>query len=113
VRILIPLLMLLLTGCLTNAEFTPVPGADSNRRYEGEVEVLTAFPARGTYENLGIVIVRGVRRSDKEDLIERVKAEAARRGADAVVLQGDVKSRRGASGAEEKSLGAYALKLKR
>ena len=110
-RFFLVLVFLSVGGC-TNAEFTPSPGAGTYAAYKGKVQVLTGFPAEGTYKRLGILIARGVRLSDKEDLVKDLKSEAAKRGANAIILQGDVKSRRNAGGTEEKSLGAFVLRLK-
>ena len=101
----------LFAGC-TSTEYVPSPGVGAYRAYQGEVRVLDGFPAAGTYERLGIVIARGVRLSDRSDLIKDLKSEAARRGANAIILQGDVKTRRSAGGTEEKLLGAFALRVK-
>lgn len=110
---LFPALFLVVVAACTSVEFTPSPGAGAYRPYQGEVRVLDELPAPGTFERLGIVIARGVRLSDKVDLLEDLKSEAARRGANAIVLQGDVKSRRNVGGSEEKLLGAFALRVKR
>ena len=104
--------MVLLTGGCANAEYTPAPGAAHYAAYRGEVKVLSGFPAEGSFERLGILVAKGVRLSEKEELIEKLKKEAADRGANAIVLQGDVKIRRGSGGSPEKLLGAFALRLK-
>ncbi len=100
----------LLSAC-ASTEFKPTPGAPSFPAHRDGVKVLQAFPQEGSYDSLGIVIAYGVDLSDKEDLIEALQSEAAKRGANAIVLQGEVKLRsRGTS--REKVLGAYALRLK-
>ncbi len=104
-------IILLIGGC-ANAEYTPTPGAARYTAYGGEVQVLSGFPAEGSFERLGILVAKGVRLSEKEDLIEKLKKEAADRGANAIVLQGDVKIRRGSGGSVEQLLGAFALRLK-
>lgn len=111
-RLFLASVLMVIGGC-TTAEFTPSPGAGAYRAYQGDVQVLDEFPATGTFERLGIVIARGVRLSEKADLLEDLKSEAARRGANAIVLQGDVKTRRSSGGSEEKLLGAFALKVNR
>lgn len=112
IRLLLVSILLVFGGC-TTAEFTSAPGASIYPAHTGDVRVLEEFPAAGTYERLGIVTVRGVRLSDKSDLVNDLKSEAARRGANAIVLQGDVKSRRSPGGTEELLLGAFALKVRR
>ena len=104
------ILVTILSACETTG-FNPAPGAPAYPAYSGEVNVLPAFPPEESYDSVGIVIAYGVYLSEKEDLIASLKTEAAKRGANAIVLQGDVKIRsRGTS--IEKVLGAYALKLK-
>lgn len=106
-----PLLFsLVLCGCADTA-FNPTPGSAVYAPYPGEVAVLSAFPQEGTYEQLGIVIAEGVYLTEKEDLVEDVKAAAAKRGANAVVLQGEVRVYKTPRGGETKKLGAYALRL--
>ncbi len=73
--------------------------------------MLQSFPQPGSYDSVGIVIAYGVDLTDKKDLIEALQTEAAKRGANIIVLQGDIKVRsRGTS--REKVLGAFALRLK-
>ncbi len=104
------ILVALLSAC-ASTEFNPAPGAPSYPAYSGEVKVLPGFPQAESYDSVGIVFAYGVNLTDKKDLIESLQSEAARRGANAIVLQGDVKLRsRGTS--IEKVLGAYALRLK-
>lgn len=104
------ILVATLSACETTG-FNPAPGAPSYPAYAGEVNVLPEFPPEGSYGSVGIIIAYGVYITEKEDLIAALKTEAAKRGANAIVLQGDVKVRkRGTS--MEKVLGAYALKLK-
>ncbi|HSS65195.1 MAG TPA: hypothetical protein VLS27_12245, partial [Gammaproteobacteria bacterium] len=99
----------LLSAC-ASTRFNPAPGAPGYPAHRGEVKVLQEFPRAGSYESVGIVIAYGVDLTDREDLIEALQSEAARRGANAIVLQGEVKMRsRGTS--REKVLGAYALRL--
>lgn len=101
---------LVLAAC-AGVEFNPAPNAKDYGRYRGEVSVLEAFPPEDRFERIGIVIVRGAGLADKETLLNRARAEAAKRGANAVVLQGEVKVRRTASGGEEKLLGVFALRV--
>lgn len=107
----ISILLLLLAGC-ASTEFRPAPEAGSYPAHEGDVRVLSELPAEGNYERLGILIASGVKLTSKEELLEKLVAEARKRGADAIVLQGDVKILRGMGGSIEKKLGAFALKIK-
>jgi hypothetical protein len=105
------ILVALLSAC-ASTEFNPAPGAPEFPAHLGEVTVLRRIPQTGSYDSVGIVIARGVELNEKEELIEALQKEAARRGANAIVLQGDIKIR-SSYGYIEKVLGAYALRLKR
>ncbi len=110
-RTLAALMMVALLGACASTEFRPAPGAPVYPPYPDEVRVLPGFPPEGSYDSVGIVFAYGVDLSEKEDLIEALQSEAAKRGANAIVLQGDIKIRsRGNS--VEKVLGAFALRLK-
>lgn len=102
----------LLAAC-ASTEFSSAPGSPAFPKYRGEVTLLDGFPEEGSYDSVGIVIARGTERQDKKDLIEVLKSEAAKRGADAIVLQGDIKTRSRGGIYREKLLGAYALRLNR
>lgn len=108
----IPLLLVILLAACVNAEFTPAPGSPGFPAHRGEVRLLDAFPEEGSYDSVGVVIAAGSRNRDKKDLIEDLKKEAAKRGANALILQGDVKMRSRGGIDREKVLGAYALRLK-
>ena len=110
-RVFVLFLILFIGGC-TSVEFNPTPGAPSIGAYKGEVKLLDRLPAPGRYQRLGVLIARGPRLSEPAELIEDLKTEAAKRGADTIVLQGDVKIS-SVGGYIEKSLGAFALRLKR
>lgn len=104
------LLVALLSAC-AGTEFHPARGATAYPAHPGEVEVLERFPEAGSYDSVGVVIAYGVNITEKKDLIEALQTEAAKRGANAILLQGDVKMRsRGTS--REKVLGAYALRIR-
>ncbi len=110
-RTLAALMMVALLGACATTEFNPTPGAPVYPAYHDEVKVLPGFPPEGSYDSVGIVIAYGVDLTDKEDLIEALQSEAAKRGANAIVLQGDIKLR-SSRDRNEKVLGAYALRLK-
>jgi hypothetical protein len=111
-RVVVLFLVVFIGGC-SNVQFNPAPGAPSYGAYKGEVKLLDRLPPPGRYTRIGIVIARGPRATEPEDLIEDIKTEAAKRGADAIVLQGDVKISSVPGGYIEKSVGAFALRLKR
>ncbi len=110
-RTLAALMMLALLGACATTEFNPAPGAPVYPAHQDEVKVLPGFPPEGSYDSVGIVIAYGVDLTDKDDLIEALQSEAAKRGANAIVLQGDVKLR-SSRDRNEKVLGAFALRLK-
>ena len=97
----------LLCGCATT-DFAPT-GDVSAAPYSGEVKVLERLPATGSYKMLGIVIVRGVALTSDERMFEQLKDRAAAQGADAVVLQGPIRTDENSAGGEDRRLAAYAI----
>ena len=110
-RTVAALMMVALLGACATTEYNPTPGGPVYPAYHDEVRVLPGFPPEGSYDSVGIVVAYGVDLNDKEDLIEALRSEAAKRGANAIVLQGDIKLR-SSRDRNEKVLGAYALRLK-
>lgn len=102
-------LAVVLAGC-TGARFQPAAGAKAYPPYRGEVAVLEDFPAPGSFERLGVVVVDGTEQTADARLRARLLEEAARRGANAVVLQGKIKLAPYRDGALQKRLGAFALR---
>ena len=100
----------LLGGC-ANTQFSPTGGVRAVP-YAGEVQVLERLPAVGSYEMLGVLIVRGVRLSSDERMFEQLKERAAAQGADAVVPQSAIRSQKDSAGGEERRLAAYAIRRK-
>lgn len=100
-----------LTGCV-GAEFRPTPTAPAFEPYTGEVKVLGRLPPAGRFERVGVVIAEGVKFTSKSTMLEQLKREAAARGANAIVLQSDVKTTPDSEGGERKKLAAWALRLK-
>lgn len=92
------LLTLLLVSACTTSEFTPSQGAHGLPPYEGPVDVLEALPPRGEYQHLGVVIVDGAPFSSEKSLLKALKAAAAERGGNAVVLQGKARVTRNMQG---------------
>ncbi|MBN8530770.1 MAG: hypothetical protein J0L97_02765 [Alphaproteobacteria bacterium] len=87
--------LLLLASCAgdyVQASFTPAPGVtqeepdSSASQRSNAIKVLDAFPNEG-YTVLGTVRITGNYRNGDEEYISRLKLEAARVGADAVVVQ--------------------------
>ena len=77
---------LLLAAC-TTPEFTPTASATARPPYEGTVAVLRKLPA-GDYEVLGTVIVTGRAYATERNMLEILVEEAAKHGANTVVVQG-------------------------
>ena len=101
-------LVLLLTGCATSS-FAPSSGPRL-APWEGEVTVLTHLPAEGSYRLLGVVTVRGVELTSDERMFDSLKERAAAQGADAVVLQREIRDRPVGKSSDERSLAAYAIR---
>lgn len=104
------ILVALLSAC-TSTEFNPTPGAPQYPPHRGEVTVLNKLPQSGNYDSLGVVVAYGPDLSDKNDLIEALQKEAAKRGANAIALQGEIKTRYQRQG-NQQVLAAFALRLK-
>ncbi|MFT5172034.1 MAG: hypothetical protein ACI8W7_000198 [Gammaproteobacteria bacterium] len=102
--------LLLLGGC-TSSQYSP-SGDASAARFTGEVQVLEQLPATGSYEMLGIIIVRGVALTSEGRMFEQLKARAAAQGADAVVPQGPIRSQDNSQGGTDQRLAGYAIRRK-
>ena len=76
----------LLSACASSS-FAPTPSANPRPAYDGEVTILTAYPAEGTYQHLGIVSVIGRAKSTEENLLELMVEVAARHGANTIIVQ--------------------------
>ncbi len=100
-------------GCTSPARFTPATGSENLPPYEGEVRVLENLPSSDQFTRVGVVIVEGVQLTRESDMVAAIKREAARRGADAVVMQGPIKSMKDASGGVQRTLAAWAIRLNR
>lgn len=105
--------MMTIGGCTSPARFTPATGSENLPPYEGEVRVLENLPSSDQFTRVGVVIVEGVQLTRESDMVAAIKREAARRGADAVVMQGPIKSMKDASGGVQRTLAAWAIRLNR
>jgi hypothetical protein len=97
-----------LTACST-AEFTP---ADPTKRfppYEGEISVLKRLPPPSQFQQVGVVLVSGVNLTSQSKMVNALKKEAAKRGANAIVLQSNTNSLIDGSGGKQKRLAAWAI----
>jgi len=99
-------------GACAGAEFRPSPTAPAFEPYSGEVKVLGRLPPADRFDRVGVVIAEGVNLTKKSSMLEQLKREAAARGANAVVLQGDVKTTVDSEGGKRKKLAAWAIRLK-
>lgn len=113
VMVLLAMLAITMSACTSPARFKPATGAEKFPPYEGKVRVLENMPDAGQFKRVGVVIVEGVLLTKETDMVAAVKREAAKRGADAVVMQGPVKEARDASGGVHKTLAAWAIRLER
>ncbi len=100
--------LLVLPGC-TSSAFNP-SSATRYPPYEGSVEVLTRLPKNGTYDLLGIVVVKGVALTSDARMFDRLKEEVAAKGGDAVIPQGEIRTRPTSDGGEDRTLAGYAIR---
>lgn len=98
-------------GC-ASGEFRGETGATVYPPYQGSVELLEKFPPKGTYDRLGIITVEVNGVSYEDTLTDRMKKEAAARGANAVVLQGKERSGRDGAGHLTGILAGWAIRRK-
>ena len=80
---------------------------------EGEVRILENLPSSDQFERVGVVTVDGVLLTKEAAMVDAIKREAAARGANAVVMQGPIKEMKDSSGGVQKTLAAWAIRLKR
>ena len=97
-------------GC-ASSQFSP-SGDAGGARFTGEVQVLEQLPAAGSYQMLGIIIVRGVELSSDARMFEQLKTRAADQGADAVVPQSPILEQQNSQGGTDRRLAAYAIRRK-
>ena len=107
------LLIAAVSGCASPAKFQPASGAGHFPAYEGEVKVLENLPPSGSYKRIGVVVVDGVLLTKEPDMVSILKREAAKRGANAVVMQGPLKVTKEPDGGTSKKLAAWAIRLNR
>jgi len=104
------LALVLLNACASST-FSP----SSSRQYpafQGEVKVLKQLPAPGSYALIGIVRVEGPYLASDDRIYAQMKAQAAARGANAVVPQSAIKTQDVSSGGKLRILAAYAIRLR-
>ena len=102
-------LLVLLLGACADGRFR-ASGQGAYPPFPGEVERLEQLPEPGSYELVGVVMVRGATYTSDARMYERLEDVAAQRGADAVVPQSKIKSRPTTGGGEERRLAGYAIR---
>ena len=106
--LLLSLSLVLISACASES-FT----SSTRKQYpawDGEVTVLDKLPVAGSYELIGVVSVEaGVMTSD-DRMYTQMKAQAAARGANAVVPQSKIKTR---AVSKQQVLVAYAIWLRK
>ena len=100
-------LITVLSGCASSS--FERAGSNTLPPYAGEVALLEGLPAPGSYQLIGVVIVRGVRLTSDKRMYQQLKELAAERGANAVVPQSAIKNRATSDGGEERRLAGYAI----
>ena len=101
-------MLLALTGCASST-FTATPSTAPQAAWAGEVRVLPRMPD-DAHILVGTLVARGGLGVDEADLIERILEDAAAAGANAVVMQGKMRTRASTDG-ELSELAAWALRL--
>lgn len=105
-------IVLALAGC-ASSQFSSSAGGGA-RPWRGKVEVLHYFPPAGTFERIGVVLVRGVGLTSDSEMFQTLKTQAARRGANAVVLQNrKILDGPDGHGGTERRLAGFAIRLKK
>lgn len=99
-----------LVAC-ANSDFRGESQAPQYPPYKGEVALLEKFPSPGSFERLGVITVKSHGISYDTTLADKISKDAAARGANAVVLQGKVRSRRDGDGHEVNVLAGWAIRL--
>lgn len=102
------LLAVLLAGCTGN-EFR-ASGTGIFPPYDGPVELLQQLPQPGSYDLVGVVLIRGVGFTDDDRMFEQLRELAGERGADAVIPQGKIRDDPTAEGGQERRLAGYAIR---
>ena len=111
--LLLAVIMAVLGGCTSPATFQPALGSEKFPPYEGEVKILENLPAANQYKRVGVVTVEGVLLTKDSNMVAAIKTLAAEKGANAVVMQGPVKSIKKPDGGTQKRLAAWAIHLNR
>jgi len=103
--------LVLLSACASES-FT----SSTNKQYpawRGEVKVLNKLPVAGSYELIGVVRIEGATMTSDDRMYSQMKAQAAARGANAVVPQSKIKTRTLSTGNKQQVLAAYAIRLRK
>jgi len=109
--LLLALSLVLLSACASES-FT----SSTSKQYpawRGEVQVLNKLPPPGKYDLIGIVKIEGANITSEARMFKQLKAQAAARGANAVVPQSKIKTSTLSSGDKQQVLVAYAIWLRK
>ncbi len=101
-------LLALLTGC-ASTDFTPNSGTRGLPEFRGSVQVLEKLPA-SAYIHVGVVKATGGIVTRDATLLDNLKEQAARHGANAIVLQGPPRERQTHQG-KEVFQAAFAIRM--
>lgn len=100
-------------GCASPPTFQPASGSERFPPYEGEVIVLENLPPSDQYIPVGIVSIEGVLLTKEADMVKKIKAKAADKGANAVVMQSAMKVIKDPDGNTTRRLAAWAIRVQR
>ena len=103
--------MAIISGCASPAKFQPALGAENLPPFEGEVKVLENLPASNQYKRVGVVTVEGVLLTKEAEMVAEIKKLAAKKGANAVVMQSSMKVTKNPDGGTKRRLAAWAIHL--
>jgi len=111
--LLVTMLMVVMCGCTSPANFQPTLGAEALPPYEGKVKVLENLPASNQFKRVGVVTVEGVLLTKESNMVAAIKETAAEHGANAVVMQSQMKVSKLPDGSTRRKLAAWAIRLNR
>lgn len=100
-------LALALTACI-EADYRPTSSTPTLPAFDGIVEVLKKFPP-GEHMMLGTLFIEGGLAVTKATMLNALRSKAAAVGANAIVMQGKLRSTKGPQGTRTK-LAAWAIR---
>jgi len=100
-----------LSAC-TSVQFNRITNAPEYPPFTGEVQVIESLPAADRFVRLGTVVARGGDAATGAGLTKDLQKEAARNGANAIMLQSPPREGTSAAG-KELRLAAWAFRIER